>query len=109
MNEPGRDKKRRSYLPAVEPLEGRRLARGSTSDLSGLAVAHESPTDPVALTEPPALGKAAVAALAEARRGDRRGPTRADAGLHLPGLAQLSRYLDRSWSRAGISPQRQGD
>jgi DNA-directed RNA polymerase specialized sigma24 family protein len=109
LNELGRDKKRRSYLPAVEPLEGRRLARGSAFNLPGLAVAHESPTDPVALTEPRASGKLAFAALAEARRGDRRGPARADAGLHLPGLAQLSRYLDRSWSRAGISPQRQDD
>jgi RNA polymerase sigma factor (sigma-70 family) len=105
LNEHGRDKKRRSYLPAVEPLEGRRLARGSTSDLSGLAVAHESPTDPVALTEPPVSGKAAVAALSEARRG----PARADAGLHRRGLAQLSCYLGRAWSRAGISPQRQDD
>jgi hypothetical protein len=109
LNAPGRDKKRRSYLPAVEPLEGRRLARGSTLDLPGLAVAHQSPTDPVALTEPPASGKPAVAALAEARRGDRRGPARADAGLHLPDLAQLSRYLGRSCSQAGIGPQRQDD
>jgi hypothetical protein len=69
----------------------------------------ESPTDPISLTESPASGKAAVAALAEARRGDRRGPARADARLHLPGLAQLSRYLERSWSRAGISPQRHDD
>jgi hypothetical protein len=105
LNGPGRQKKRRSYLPAVEPLEGRRLARGSPFDLPGLAVEHESPADSVALTEPPASGTAAVAALAVARRSR----ARAGAGLHQPGLAELSRYLDRSWSRAGISPQRHDD
>jgi DNA-binding CsgD family transcriptional regulator len=105
------DTKRRSGLPAVEPLEGRRLASGSTPDRPGVAVEHASLTDPVPRTEPLASGDAAGTTPVEARRGDRRGavPDDGDADLHRTGLGQLARYLNRSWSRAGVPPQRHDD
>jgi DNA-binding CsgD family transcriptional regulator len=111
VNTQGPDTKRRSCLPAVEPLEGRRLARGTIPQLPGVAVEHVPLIEPVPRTAPRASGDAADAAPAEARRGDRRGPAWDDgvADLHRPGLAQLARYLNRSWSRAGIAPQRHDD
>jgi DNA-binding CsgD family transcriptional regulator len=111
VNNQGPDKKRRSCLPAVEPLEGRRLASGTTPGLPGPSVEHQSCNEPGTRTAPLASGDAADAAPAEARQGDRLGPARdgGDTDLHRPGLAQLTRYLDRSWARAGITPQRHDD
>jgi DNA-binding CsgD family transcriptional regulator len=111
VGDQGRDTKRRACLPAVEPLEGRRLASGTTPDLPGVSVEHESLTETVTLTEPITSGDAADVTPVEAPRGDRLGPARddGDTDLHRPGLAQLARYLDRSWSRAGIAPQRHDD
>jgi hypothetical protein len=80
----------RSYRPEVEPLEGRRLASVTTPHRPGLATEHERRDDLAVRTEPLASGDVA-------------------SDLDGTGLVQLARYLNRSWSRAGITPQRHDD
>ena len=90
VSDRSRVKKRRARLPAVEPLEGRRLARVTTPELPRLAADHELREDLAVLAEPPASSDA-------------------ESDLDGTGLAQLDRYLNRSWYRAGIPTQRHDD
>ena len=90
VSDRSRVKKRRARLPTVEPLEGRRLASVTTPELPRLAAEHELREDPAVLTEPLASSDA-------------------ESDLDGTGLAQLARYLNRSWYRAGIPTQRHDD
>lgn len=112
MNGPGRNKKRRSYSPAVEALEALRLLSGATTAAPlDLAAEHGLLTEPVAPDDLALRSSAWDAALVEAPLSDLLGPARseADAAAIRSGLEQLDRYLSRAWYRAGIAPQQHDD
>src|SRR4051812_2224968 len=106
-----RTPKYRACHPRVESPGGRRLASGTTPGRPGPSIKPEALSGAITRTESRASGHVAEAAPGEARQCDRLGPAREDGGAepHRPGLAQLARYLARTWSRAGITPQRHDD
>jgi hypothetical protein len=111
LNDQGRDRKRRTCTLRVEPLEGCRLASGTSPGLPGLAVEHESLNDPANPAQPVASAHSESVALGEERSGNRLEPSRqiTDADPHGTGLSQFVRYLNRCWSRSGIMPHRHDD
>ena len=120
---------RRSYRPTVEVLEALRLLSSATpaAPVTGLAVEHDAPGDPRAGPRPLAHDLASVssaiwdAALVQTHLADRlsgQGPAPAsgpastaatDPAALASGLAQLNKYLSRSWYRAAISAQMHED
>lgn len=120
----GRERRvHRSYKPAVEGIEARRLLSGATlaATLSAPAASHPAlldSTSPVA-TYPDSLAPVSDtwdAALLDARLDDfftslgtateePQVVSSLDQQAMASGLNQLDRYLTSSWKRAGVSPQ----
>jgi RNA polymerase sigma factor (sigma-70 family) len=96
-----------AYRPKVEALEALRLLDAGL--FSALAPAVVEPLAPERLgpLETPGAHEAAWdAALDQTRLADLLGQASApDPGAVQNGLNQLTRYLARSWARAGIAPQ----
>jgi RNA polymerase sigma factor (sigma-70 family) len=107
-----RGKNRRAYRPGVEGLEVLRFLSGMTATPIDVAPVQDPHGAPVAGPEIPAIpGSTWDAALVASQLDDLLGTTRDhtdDADLSA-GLAQLDRYLARTWFRAGISPQQHDD
>jgi RNA polymerase sigma factor (sigma-70 family) len=125
-----RKKGRRAYSPKVEALEALRLLSGTSASTLPALVAEHGPLDgpnfvPPGLPEPPINpAEAWDAALAQTRLADLLSsaqttvptvtplattPVASDPTDVASGLAQLDRYLSRTWYRAGISPQQHDD
>ena len=110
-------KLKRAYAPAVEPLEALRLFSGAAATApvpAGMAVEQGSLATPTGLAGEASSDSAWDAALAGAQvssllAADAAAVSPADARDTAAGLAQLDRYLGRTWSRAGIAPGRQDD
>ncbi len=112
--EPRTTKPKRAYSPGVEPLEALRLFSGAAPAApSGLAVEQAGLGTPIETGDEVSAEIAWDAALAEARVASLLGTASATGvdvdGDVTAGLAQLDRYLARSWSRAGIPSSRQDD
>jgi RNA polymerase sigma factor (sigma-70 family) len=110
----GRKKRRRSYLPAVEALEALRLLSGQVASvLPGLPVPFELGPGAAATGDPGISLQALDAALVQSQLAELLGTnssqTLADSKDAASGLAQLDRYLNRAWYRAGIPPQQHDD
>lgn len=109
MSSGDRKKTRRSYRPAVEGMEALRLFSGAAATLPGIAAQHEFLTD--------RIGDGVVARPAWATTLERSpastllAPTPSEASPEAlrSGLAQLDRYLGRTWHRAGIAPHLHDD
>ena len=110
-------KAKRAYTPAVEALESMRLFSGAAATLPGVAAVHGPLPIPLESEGPTAAGFNAAwdAALVDAQYVGLIAPagtppqSPADASATRAGLAQLDRYLGRTWARAGISPRLQDD
>jgi len=117
LNSQGRRKAKRAYSPSVEALEALRLFSGAAATLPGIAALHGA--FPVAVESDGVVLPGSVAAwdaaLSDGRYAGLIAPagspptSPADAGATRAGLAQLDRYLGRTWARAGIPPQQQDD
>ncbi|MGA2701112.1 MAG: sigma-70 family RNA polymerase sigma factor [Isosphaeraceae bacterium] len=110
----GGGKKRRSYRPAVEPLEALRLLSSAAQTLPGIVVPHDLLTRTSLLDAPvpsPLSGTAWDTALDQTRRAELLGqPSNgADSEAISSGIAQLNRYLSRAWYRAGVPAQMHDD
>ena len=105
-------KKRRAYRPGVEGLEALRLLSVLVEAPVDVAIEHEALAAPVAGSESASIPDSAWdAALVASQLDDLLGTSRDhtdDADLSA-GLAQLDRYLARTWFRAGIAPQQHDD
>jgi RNA polymerase sigma factor (sigma-70 family) len=106
----GEGKKRRSYRPAVEPLEALCLLSNAAQPLPGIAAPHDllTPTSPFDTPAPSLLsGTACETALDQTRLAGLLGQPSdgADAEAISSGIAQLDRYLSRAWYRAGVPAQ----
>ena len=116
MSTSGRGRSKRSYRPRVEGLESLRLLAGAASLPLGVPIAID-PTSTPAASGSDAIGSSDAwdAALLRSQVSDLIGPsaltstTTADADAIVSGLAQLDRYLNRAWYRAGIAPQQHDD
>ena len=117
LNGQGRKKAKRAYSPAVEALEALRLFSGAAATLPGVAALHGPlpvPLEPGGFDQADATA-AWDAALVDAQYARLIAPagstpqSPADAEATRAGLAQLDRYLGRTWSRAGIPTQQQDD
>jgi len=111
----GRKPARRTYLPKVEALEALRLLDAAPAGLAPILAEH-LPLALSPLAAPAAPGHDAWdAALSEAALhdlyADAAPPSRIvdDPTLMASGLAQLDRYLSRTWSRAGVASQAHDD
>lgn len=114
MSGPERSKTRRSYRPRVETLESLQLLStladptvGLPSHPAlqlGLAPALTGVADSTHDTWDEALVSAQLAELIGASSA-----TQANAADLTTGLSQLDRYLNRSWSRAGLTAQQYDD
>ena len=109
-----RGKVRRSYRPGVEALEALSLLSDLVDAPHDLSFDHASITIPVesfelaiASTPNTAWDAALVSSQVDSLLGTSRGQV--DAADVTSGLAQLDRYLARSWFRAGIAPQQHDD
>ncbi len=115
MSESGRGRSKRSYRPRVEGLESLRLLAGAATLPMGVPIAIDPSTAPVESGSGAVAADAWDAALLRSQVSDLIGPsassttTTADADAIVSGLAQLDRYLNRAWYRAGISPQQHDD
>lgn len=115
MGESGRGRSKRSYRPRVEGLESLRLLAGAASLSMGLPIAIDPASPTVESGSGPIAADAWDAALLRSQVADLLGPastsstTTADADSIVSGLAQLDRYLNRAWYRAGIAPQQHDD
>jgi DNA-binding CsgD family transcriptional regulator len=116
----GKKRSRRSYRPSVETMEALRLLSGATATaLSGLVAEHDLFADPTAPSRPPAVPSSVSSATWDAALvhtqfanllSDQVSATTATPALETPadpaavnsGLAQLDRYLSRTWYRAAI-------
>jgi RNA polymerase sigma factor (sigma-70 family) len=111
----GRKKVKRSYRPTVEALEALRLlSEGAATALPGLAAGHGFLAGPIESATPSAnlasdatwdaaLGSASLAGFLAAPS------SQVDTAALTSGLAQLDRYLNRTWYRAGIPSQQHDD
>ncbi|HMB06907.1 MAG TPA: sigma-70 family RNA polymerase sigma factor [Isosphaeraceae bacterium] len=107
-------KKLRSYRPAVEVLEALRLLSNAAQTLPGIAVPHDllTPTSPLdAFAPTPVSGTAWDTALDQTRLAELLGrPSDGpDSEAVSSGIAQLNRYLNRAWYRAGVPAQMHDD
>lgn len=112
-----RRKSRRGYLPKVEALEALRLLNAATPTL-GPVIAEQIPLAiPAASFETNPGHDAWDAALSQTHLADLLASSQDTASRFVAddpqaiasGLAQLDRYLARTWARAGISPQAADD
>lgn len=107
-----RGKKRRAYQPRLEMLEALRLLSNGAQSLPAIPLAQDVSVAPTPVTDPPTSPTDAWdAALGQTHLADLIGPSadQADAQSVASGLSQLNRYLNRTWYRAGISPQLHDD
>lgn len=127
-----RSRRRRDYRPAVEGLEALRLLSAAQAHLlPGMAVERDSlaGTGHEPLTSGPDADAASISsetwdvALGHTRLADllsepstepvvsagAAAPSSADPALVNAGLTQLNKYLNRTWSRAGIAAQLHDD
>ncbi|MDB5350929.1 MAG: DNA-directed polymerase specialized sigma subunit, sigma24 [Planctomycetota bacterium] len=102
------------YLPKVEALEALRLLNAATPTLGPLVAEHFPVTSSPAPIDQDLGHDAWDAALSQTRLADLLAPAVSpvptapaanDPAAISSGLSQLDRYLARTWSRAGISPQ----
>ena len=103
---------RRTYLPKVEALEALRLLDAAPAGLAPILAEHIPLSSPPAL--PVVLGHDAWDAALSQTVGEDLFASEVsvapkavadDPVLMVSGLSQLDRYLSRTWSRAGVSPQ----
>jgi len=108
-----RSPKRRSYRPGVETLDALQLLSALAEFPAGLVVDPTMEVAPAGLDIGPvdSQHRAWDAALVVSRLGDLLGSTVAEANPAdlSAGLAQLDRYLARSWFRAGLAAQQHDD
>lgn len=115
MSKSGRGRSKRSYRPRVEGLESLRLLAGAATLPMGVPIAIDPSTPPIESGSGAVGSDAWDAALLRSQVSDLLGPstststTTADADAIVSGLAQLDRYLNRAWYRAGIAPQQHDD
>jgi RNA polymerase sigma factor (sigma-70 family) len=113
-NGTGEGKARRSYRPAVESLDALRLPSGAPQTLPGLAAAYDlfGPASAPTETHAPAVSDATWdTALVDheiADAFDAAWQSVQDEDV-AAGLAQLDRYLSRTWYRAGVVLQQHDD
>ena len=107
-----RGNKRRAYRPGVEGLEALRLLSGIAEAAVDVAMPVDSPGGSAEGADFVPIPEATWdAALVASQLDDLFGSTRelADPADVSAGLAQLDRYLARSWFRAGLSAQQHDD
>lgn len=116
MSQSGRGRSKRSYRPRVEGLESLRLLAGASALPLGVPIAIDPTSAPASSgSGVVGAGDAWDAALLRSQVADLIGPagssttSTADADAIVSGLAQLDRYLNRAWYRAGIAPQQHDD
>ena len=113
-NGTGEGKARRSYRPAVESLDALRLPSGAPQTLPGLAAAYDlfGPASAPIETHAPAVSDATWdTALVDHELADvfdAAWQSVQDEDV-AAGLAQLDRYLNRTWYRAGVVLQQHDD